>query len=60
MPMCFIDVFSFFGGENSTGLPVQVRDSILGKQAQSDALTAAPTSDTNKQWFAEQHDRMVS
>lgn len=35
---------------------MQVRDTLLGEQ--SLALTV-PQSDTNKQWFAGQHDRMV-
>jgi hypothetical protein len=35
---------------------VQVRDTLLGDQ--STALTV-PQSDTNKQWFAGQHDRQV-
>lgn len=40
-----------------SGLPVQVRDTLLGDQS-STALTV-PQSDTNKQWFAGQHDRQV-
>ena len=43
---------------NPPGLPVQVRDSLMG-DSQALALTA-PQSDVNKQWFAGQHDRMVS
>jgi pre-mRNA-splicing factor RBM22/SLT11 len=48
------------------GLPVQVRDSILAEAAGEGGGGAAslsmtvPQSDTNKQWFAGQHDRMVA
>ncbi|KAM3571610.1 hypothetical protein VYU27_006339 [Nannochloropsis oceanica] len=48
------------------GLPVQVRDAVLAEAAASGEGGAAPLaltvpqSDTNKQWFAGQHDRMVA
>ncbi|EWM28565.1 zinc finger ccch domain-containing protein [Nannochloropsis gaditana] len=48
------------------GLPVQVRDSVLAEAAAAGEGGAAsyamtvPQSDTNKQWFAGQHDRMVA
>lgn len=43
------------------GLPVQVRDQLLEEAGGAQGITAmtVPQSDTNKQWFAGQHDRMV-
>jgi hypothetical protein len=43
----------------TAGLPVQVRDSILAEAGASVTDLTMPQSDTNKQWFAQQHDRMV-
>lgn len=45
----------------TSGLPVQVRDQILEEAGGAAGITAmtVPQSDTNKQWFAGQHDRMV-
>ncbi len=45
----------------TAGLPVQVRDSLLEEAGGAAGITAltVPQSDTNKQWFAGQHDRMV-
>ncbi|DAZ99678.1 TPA: hypothetical protein N0F65_001915 [Lagenidium giganteum] len=39
-------------------LPVQVRDSFLAKEEDSDRVNV-PESDANREWFAQQHNRML-
>lgn len=40
-------------------LPVQVRDSFLAKEAGGDERVIVPESDANREWFAQQHNRML-
>lgn len=40
-------------------LPVQVRDSFLAKADGGDERVIVPESDANREWFAQQHNRML-
>lgn len=40
-------------------LPVQVRDTFLARAAGGDERVHVPESDANREWFAQQHNRML-
>ncbi|TYZ62323.1 hypothetical protein PybrP1_009346 [[Pythium] brassicae (nom. inval.)] len=40
-------------------LPVQVRDTFLAKAGGGDERVIVPESDANREWFAQQHNRML-